>query len=377
PPPPPPPPPPSPSPAGVGGGRRRPVTQTDFLIVVAGLQAAFLIALIGLIVVTRLFWMRRRARIAGPKAELEEAMRHWALGSNDPAPVLAQLRRLPPTVALDMLAHYVGRTPPELWRHLARAVAGQPWVTRIRRGARSRFWWRRLEAGRLLTLIGSSADVAVLLRLLGDPHPAVVIAVIGALERVQSPALDTAVLSHLPKLPRTVQAYASAALQRAKSGVVPVLATRLRGPRDASGLAAYVDLAGRLADPSLRDGVLALADHPNLEVRTAVARVLSRYPHDDSVRVLNRLAADPAWQTRAQAIQSLGRLGGSAVALFRTALRDSSWWVRLRAALALARAGGEGRNALLAAETGADAFARDMARFVLGLTPGALAEYQR
>lgn len=353
------------------------MTQTDFLIVVAGLQAAFLIALIGLIVLTRLFWMRRRARIAGPKAGLEEAMRAWTRGNTDPGPVLAQLRRLPPTVALDMLAHYAGRTPPELWRHLARSVAGQPWVRRIRRGARSRFWWRRLEAGRLLTLVGGGADVALLLRLLGDQHPAVVIAVIGALERVQSPALDTAVLSHLPKLPRTVQAYASAALQRAKSGVVQVLATRLRGPRAAPGLAAYVDLAGRLADPSLRDGVLALADHSNLEVRTAVARVLARYPHGDSLRVLTRLAADPAWQTRAQAIQSLGKLDARAVALFRSALRDSSWWVRLRAALALARAGGEGRNALLTAETGADAFARDMARFVLGLTPGALAEYQR
>jgi hypothetical protein len=51
--------------------------------------------------------------------------------------------------------------------------------------------------------------------------------------------------------------------------------------------------------------------------------------------------------------------------------------VRLRGALALARAGATGRNALLDAETGRDAFARDMARLVLGLPAPALEEYQR
>jgi hypothetical protein len=49
--------------------------------------------------------------------------------------------------------------------------------------------------------------------------------------------------------------------------------------------------------------------------------------------------------------------------------------VRLRTGLALTRFGAAGRNALLAAEVGADASARDMAHLVLGLSPQALAEF--
>jgi hypothetical protein len=59
----------------------------------------------------------------------------------------------------------------------------------------------------------------------------------------------------------------------------------------------------------------------------------------------------------------------------RDALRDEEWWVRLRAGLALTRFGGPGRNALLSAEVGGHAGARDMARLIVGLSPQALAEY--
>ena len=47
----------------------------------------------------------------------------------------------------------------------------------------------------------------------------------------------------------------------------------------------------------------------------------------------------------------------------------------MRTGLALTRFGSAGRNALLAAEVGADPSARDMARLVLGLSPQALAEF--
>ena len=61
--------------------------------------------------------------------------------------------------------------------------------------------------------------------------------------------------------------------------------------------------------------------------------------------------------------------------LLLTALRDPDWWVRMRTGLALTRLGSAGRNALLAAEVGADPSARDMARLVLGLSAQALAEF--
>lgn len=352
------------------------VTHTDFLIIIAGIQGAFLVALVVMIVLTRLFWMHRRLVLAGPQAGLRQAMRAWTHGAAGVGPVLKQLRRLPRAVALNMLVHYGGRTPAGRWQELVEAVGRERWVGRVRSGARSRFWWRRLEAGQLLTVAARPQDLPTLLRLLADPHPAVLLAAIGALERVRSAALDAAVLKRLARLPRAVQAYAMATLQQAHAGVVPVLA-RILVQRDTLHLEAYVDLAGRLGDPVLRAPITDLADHASLEVRTAVARALAVYPHEETVEALRRLAKDKEWQARAQAIHALGKLQAPVAALLREALRDPAWWVRLRAALALARAGPEGRNALLAAEIGADVFARDMARMVLGLSPEALAEYVR
>ncbi|MGH7754495.1 MAG: HEAT repeat domain-containing protein, partial [Gemmatimonadales bacterium] len=150
----------------------------------------------------------------------------------------------------------------------------------------------------------------------------------------------------------------------------------LSGPRHRRGLELYADLAGRIADPGLRRSVTALHDHIDQEVRTAVARALGGFPHDETIPVLRLLIVDRVWTVRAQAVASLSRLGERDVVLYREALKDAAWWVRLRGGLALARAGPDGRNALLAAEVAAHVPARDMARFILGLAPGALAEYQ-
>jgi HEAT repeat protein len=353
------------------------MTSLDFLIIAAGVQAGFLVALVVLIALTRLYWMRQRARTAGPKADLDQAWRAFLAGDAPSARLLPHLRRLPRHMALDTLIHYATRTPPEVWRRLTTAVANQSWVRAIRRWGRSRHWWRRLDAGRLLAAAGRSADAPLLLRLLADEHPAVVLAVIGALEQVQSPALLAAVLERLPRLAPAVQAYAAVSLQRVRGGLHVVVAKYLTGPRDRPGLAAYVELAGRLAAPELNAPITWLADHPDLEVRVAVARALGGHPGPESVEALRRLAEDKVWQVRAQAVQSLGKINAPTLDVFQQALRDAAWWVRLRGALSLARAGAAGRDALLAAETGSDAFARDMARLVLGLPPAALAEYQR
>ena len=353
------------------------MTNLDFLIIAAGVQAAFLVALVVLIVLTRLFSMRRRARIAGPKTLVDEAWRAFMTGDAPSSGILRHLRRLPRHVALDTLIHYAGRTAPETWRRLTTAVANQSWVRAIRRGGRSRHWWRRLDAGRLLAVAGRPVDAPLLLRLLADEHPAVVIAVISALEHVQSTALLAGVLERVPHLTPTVQAFAAASLQRVRTGLPAMVAKYLTGPRDRPGLAAYVDLAGRVSAPELRAPITELAEHPDFEVRVAVARALGNYPAGESIGALRRLFGDKAWQVRAQAIQSLGKIGAATVDLFQRALSDASWWVRLRGALALTRSGPVGRDALLAAEVGPDAFARDMARLVLGLPPAALAEYQR
>jgi HEAT repeat protein len=107
-----------------------------------------------------------------------------------------------------------------------------------------------------------------------------------------------------------------------------------------------------------------------------VARALGGYPHGESQAALVALATDPAWQVRAQAMRSLGRLADRAsLTLLGAAVEDPEWWVRLRAALALTRLGPAGLDVLFQAERSAAAGARDMARLILGLPPQALAEF--
>src|SRR5205807_1721758 len=157
----------------------------------------------------------------------------------------------------------------------------------VRSNSNSGRWWKRLETARFLSVAAAPADTARLLKLLRDPHPAVHIAAVATLERVESAALATAALDRLPQLAPTVSAYYAGMLRRSRTTVVQLLLTRL----------------------------------------------------------------------------------------LLTALRDPDWWVRMRTGLALTRFGSAGRNALLAAEVGADPSARDMARLVLGLSAQALAEF--
>ena len=218
-------------------------------------------------------------------------------------------------------------------------------------------------------------DAARLTRLINDRHPAVHVAAVACLERMENTALTLTALERLPKLAPTVQAYYAAMLLRSRPVVVEHLQKRLRRSED-PGLARLAEFAARLGEPALRERLTALADHPNPEVRVQAARSLGTFPHRESVAALTRLIADGAWPVRAQAARSLGMISDvTTLPLVKAALRDDVWWVRLRAALALMRFAAVGRNALLEAEVGSDPYARATAKMVLGLPAQALAEF--
>jgi len=282
---------------------------------------------------------------------------------------------LPVPLAIDGLVTWSARVASERWRELSRALERQWWAGVVRSNYRSARWWKRLECARFLSVAATQHDVGRVLRLLRDPHPAVQVAAATTLERLNSPVLVTAALDQLPLLGPTVQAYYASVLKQARSAVVrhlQQLFRRLDDPR----LPRLVEFAGRLHDPVLREPFTALAQHSDPEVRSQAARALGKYPHPESVAALLRLADDRAWPVRAHATRSLGMIADpDTLPQVRAALLDPEWWVRLRAGLALTRFGAAGRNALLEAEVGAHAQARDMARLILGLSTHALAEY--
>jgi HEAT repeat protein len=347
----------------------------EFLIVVAIVQGILLGALIVLIILNRWFRLRRSARLNPRRQAVDASMRRWAAGTTPLAGVLVGLARLPGPLAIDALVSWSARVPGERWRQLALALEQHWWARLVRTNSSSARWWKRLECARFLSVAAMPRDAPRLVRLINDPHPAVHVAAVASLERIENTALTLAALERLPRLPPTVQAYYAAMLQRSRPVVIQHLQKRLRRTDDPT-LARLAEFAGRLGEPALRERLTALADHADPEVRIQSARALGSFPHRESVTTLTRLATDTAWPVRAQTVRSLGMIAdATTLPVVRSALRDPIWWVRLRAALALMRMAAPGRNALLDAEIGADPDARDMARLVLGLPPQALAEF--
>jgi len=351
------------------------VSSRQLLVIVALLQGAMFAALMLLILTNR--WIRRRrlAALQPRRAALDAVMRAWALGEVGTESVGRALEALPTTAAVDALIGWASRLPGERWRVLAQELERRPWAAQVRTGAASRQWWKRLQAARFLSVLATADDAPLLVRLLGDPHPAVHIAAAAALERTADTRVVTAALERLPGLGSPVQAYYAAMLRHAHPTVVPLLRERLTRVYDPA-LPRYAEFAGRLSAAGLREAITALAEHRNPEVRVQVARALGGFPHHESVTVLGDLATDVAWEVRAQATRALGRLGDSGtLAVLAARLVDTVWWVRLRAALALMRLGPAGRDALLAAEIGPHPDARYVARLILGLSSQALAEF--
>lgn len=346
-----------------------------FLIVVAIVQGGLLAALVVLIVLNRWFRLRRSTRLQPRRDAIDASMRRWAAGSAPMAGVLVGLARLPTPLAIDALVKWSARIPGERWRQLAQALEHTWWTRLVRANSASARWWKRLECARLLSVAAVPRDIDRLTRLINDPHPAVHVAAVASLERMENTSLTLTALDRLPKLAPTVQAYYAAMLLRSRPVVIDHLQKRLRRMDDPA-LARLAEFAARLAEPALRERLTALADHRDGEVRIQSARALGCFPHRESLAVLKRLVRDDAWEVRAQAVRSLGMIAeAGTLPLVAAALQDNVWWVRLRAALALMRFAAPGRNALLEAETGSNPFASATAKMILGLAPQALAEF--
>jgi len=346
-----------------------------FLTVVAIVQGGLLLALLVLIVLNRWFRLRRSTRLNPRREAVDASMRRWAAGTVPLSGVLVGLSRLPVPLAIDALVKWSARVPGERWRQLAVALEQAWWAKLVRTNSTSARWWKRLESARFLSVAAMPHDVARLTRLINDPHPAVHVAAVASLERMENTALTLTALDRLPRLAPTVQAYYAAMLLRSRPVVIDHLQKRLRRAEDPA-LPRLAEFAARLSEPALRERLTALADHADAEVRIQSARALGTFPHKDSVTALKRLVTDDAWAVRAQAVRSLGMIAdASTLAAVKAALQDSVWWVRLRAALALMRYGTGGRNALLEAEVGAHPFASAVAKMVLGLPAQALAEF--
>jgi HEAT repeat protein len=353
-----------------------PALTTVILSIIAAVQAVFL-AVLAFYLVSHRSRIRRRARAETAAAEsLSVPLHRFLLGTGDADQVRRHLAALAPDQALEQLTRLAAlRVAPERQEALAAALGGERWVTRALKGARSRRWWKRLAAVRLLAAVGTQTHRAMLRRLLLDRHPAVQLAAASCLGRVADSDLVSLVVETLPGRPIAVQHYLFAALRQCWSHTVPLVARRLRADTPAQRLEVWINLSEVLATPAVLAPVLRLAKHPDQNVRLAVARALKHYFHPDTPPVLFDLIEDDDWRVRAQAARALGVLKVvEAVGPLGRLLRDSAWWVRFRAALSLAQLGEPGRRMLREARIGGDRYASEMATMISGLSGGGVLE---
>jgi HEAT repeat protein len=352
------------------------VTAALVLGAIAIAQASFLLLLFVFLLVRRTYDRRIKTAFAAARAGLSAPLQDWLVAGGHPEPVVAVLRTMPRGTAVGYLALLARQAIPEADRDgLSRALRGERWVESAVRQRGSRFWWRRLEAARALSLMAESRDREMVIALFEDEHPAVQIAAATALPRVIDEAVVSHVLDHLDGLPKVVRHFATTVLRRSRALVGPALAKRIGTDARFSELASWIELADAIDDPGAIAAAMLRADHPAAAVRRTIGRALRRHPGPAAETVLVRLLGDTDSSVRAAAARTLGELGSrGAVPDLAKLLSDDVWVVRVRAAVSLAQAGERGRAALRAARVGGDRFARDMATMVSGLSDGAILE---
>jgi hypothetical protein len=352
------------------------VTAQVVLGVIGVVQLIFLALLLAFVIIRRQYDRARRSAFLAGKSALAVPLREWIVAGAHPEPVVRALRALPRGTAVGYVALLARETIPASQRdELAVALRGEPWMQLAMRRRRSRFWWRRLEAARALSIVGTVKDRQAVRELLRDPHPAVQIAAATALPRVADATLYGQVMDDLFEMPKVVRGYVTGVLRQSAAEAAAPLAHRIRVGAEPAEVAAWVTLAASLDDPRSLEACLVHVAHPAVFVRRSVARALGRFAGPDAARALASLVTDADPTVRAAAARSLGDLGAAgATALLTPMVGDPVWQVRLNAALALAQLGERGRAALRAAREGSDRFARDMATMVSGLSDGALLE---
>lgn len=346
------------------------------LAVIAATQVVFLLALTVFIFSHRLRTEQRLRALVAAQARIGPLVRDWLVGAASITAVRDVLNGLAPRVARDAALQLSQQSlPADAANELALTVQHTDWYRSGIAKGRSMFWWRRLEAARLIAEIGTMADEPLVRSLLRDEHAAVRVSASSALRRTASPGLIEHVLDVLPEQPLVVRSYQMRLLREQWRFTREALLVRLDGGGDLAALPLWIQVAEVLELPELLSKVAALADHPSFQVRLAVARALRKYFHPVTPTTLVRLLVDPDWRVRAQAARSLGILADpSAIDMLAARLTDDTWWVRFRSALALSQLGERGRAALREARQSSDLYASQMAAMVSGLSPGSATE---
>lgn len=225
---------------------------------------------------------------------------------------------------------------------------------------------RRLKSARLFVLFFNPEESSILLRLLRD-KPIVKLTAITALARMPSPeTLHLIFKAFEEDQGPTVRSYFNIMFGLGER-IESLAKAGLTKPLPPEKLGLLIELVGAVPLRTLAGEIRIFGGHPDKEIRIKVARALGKLLVPDSVPTLISLAADDAWEVKAQAVKSLSKFGNpEALDILSQALFSPSWYVRYNAGYGLARLGKEGLKRLKqAAAQKEDRFAREMSVMVL------------
>jgi len=354
------------------------MTEAQLLLIASIIEGVLVVGIVSVLVTHRLYAARRRRRMHEDRDRITAALRQWLVGTDTDGVALRETMETRHSAgAVYQLQLAVATHVPLAQREeLAELLRRGTWSSHITRQARSFWWWRRLDAARLLSLMATPNDARVIGQLVRDSHPAVQMAAVRCLLRVPSDSLIATVLDRLPRQPVTVRVIQGETLHQLWTATQPLLSERLRRHNaPADHLDVWINVAETIGAPEALPPIIALHTHRDANVRIAVTKALRHYYQPGVAEALSTLLRDADWRVRGQAARGLGALNvQSAIPQLRDALHDDTWWVRFRAGLALAQMHEPGRRALREARAMSDRFASEMAVMISGLSEGSITE---
>ena len=166
-------------------------------------------------------------------------------------------------------------------RDQLRVIFNQAVKSRCLKHLASRRTVKRLQSVRLFILFFDPAESPVLFRLLED-KPIIKLAVVNALSRIPSP--DT--LEHIFRAFETDSGFTVRAYFNIMFGlgnrIEPLVKRSLTKALSTDKLGLLVELIGAIPLRNLHQEVVALAGHPDKEIRVRVARTLGKLLTDDA-----------------------------------------------------------------------------------------------
>jgi HEAT repeats len=307
------------------------------------------------------------------------------------APMLAEIRRevmrvlITPTGIRD-LVWKLKKLPPRLqtrvFLSLAPSLAGTQrnelvglaseigLVARAADSCHSRRWFRRLEGARLLTALGSDAQVMV--ELFDDSYPLVRSQ---AAEWAQEHA-DENLVKRLLKMLRDPVLICRYTARESLLGIgdetVGPFIEYLNAQEDEGIPKEAIEVVIGLASARLLVPTLRFATHSDPAIRALTARALGAIGAESGIQILIGLLDDEDPGTRSEAARALGLLAHwPAGPRLAKLLSDRVFEVRREAGMALKSMGATGEVLLRKITRGDDRFASAMAKHVLE-TPGAV-----